>query len=149
HEMRTPLSSIIGFSNLILSRKPEQQKQLDFVSYINAEARRLANLVNDFLDIQRIESGREVLRYADIRLADLIRDVVDKQPIETSPHVIRLELDNVPPVYGDASRIRQVILNLLSNATKYSPNGGEIVISLREEQGEAVFSIRDQGLGIP
>jgi PAS domain S-box-containing protein len=149
HEMRTPLSSIIGFSNLILSRKPEPQKQLDFVSYINAEARRLSNLVNDFLDIQRIESGREILRYADVDLAELVRDVVDKQQLEGGIHAIRLALDEVPPVYVDASRIRQVILNLLSNATKYSPNGGEIVLSLREEQGEAIFSIRDQGLGIP
>lgn len=149
HEMRTPLSSIIGFSNLILSRKPEQQKQLDFVSYINAEARRLSNLVNDFLDIQRIESGREILRYADVNLANLIRDVVDKQQVEGGDHTIRLSLDEVPPVYVDASRIRQVILNLLSNATKYSPNGGEIVLSLREGEGDAIFSIHDHGLGIP
>ncbi|MCC7449219.1 MAG: GAF domain-containing protein [Anaerolineae bacterium] len=150
HEMRTPLSSIIGFSNLILSRKPEQAKVLDYVTAINVEARRLADLVNDFLDLQRIEAGREVFRYTELDLGGLIRDVVNKQVLgENSPHRLRLDLKPVPRVYADSNRIRQVLINLLTNAIKYSPGGGEIVLSLEQRPDAVVFSIRDQGLGIP
>ncbi len=147
HEMRTPLSSIIGFSNLILSRKPDQVKLVEYVSAINAEARRLADLINDFLDLQRIESGREVFHpfYSD--LAAVIRDVINKLEIEER-FGIRLDLQPVPPLYIDGNRIRQVLLNLLSNAFKYSPDGGEITISLRQEDDDVIFSIRDQGVGI-
>ncbi len=150
HEMRTPLSSIIGFSNLILSRKPEQAKVLDYVSAINVEARRLADLVNDFLDLQRIEAGREVFRFTELDLADLIRDVVSRQVLgDNSLHNLRLDLDPVPRVYADPNRIRQVLINLLNNAIKYSPGGGEIVLSLRQNGDAVVFTIQDQGLGIP
>ncbi len=147
HEMRTPLSSIIGFSNLILSRKPEQDKLLEYASAINVEARRLADLINDFLDLQRIESGREVFHPTYGDLAALIRDVVSKLQIDER-FSIRLDLNPVPRVSFDGNRVRQVLLNLLSNAFKYSPDGGQIVLSLRQEGNEVVFSIRDQGVGI-
>jgi len=150
HEMRTPLSSIIGFSNLVLSRKPDQVKVLDYVTAINVEARRLADLVNDFLDLQRIEAGREVFRFTELDLGNLIRDVVSKQVLgDNSPHRLTLDIKPVPPVYADPNRIRQVVINLLSNAIKYSPNGGEIVLTLDQRAEAVVFSIRDQGLGIP
>ncbi len=149
HEMRTPLSSIVGFSNLILNRKPQPEKTLEYASFINAEARRLATLINDFLDLQRIEAGREVFRFQDTDLADLIRDVAGKQQLgENSAHKIRLDLEPMPQVHVDADRIRQVVLNLLSNALKYS-SGGEIVISLRTSDGSVICSVRDRGLGIP
>jgi PAS domain S-box-containing protein len=147
HEMRTPLSSIIGFSNLILSRKPDQPKLIDYVSAINAEARRLADLINDFLDLQRIESGREVFHPAHVDLSELTRDTINKLQVGEG-FTIRLDLTSVPWLYIDPNRTRQVLLNLLSNAFKYSPNGGEILVSLRQEGDEVIFSIRDQGLGI-
>jgi PAS domain S-box-containing protein len=150
HEMRTPLSSIIGFSNLILSRKPEQEKLMEYVTFVNIEARRLASLINDFLDLQRIEAGREVFRFADLDMAALLRDIVNKQELgETSGHTLRLDLNSVPHIYADSDRIRQVIVNLLSNAIKYSSAGGEIVLSLRATDSEVIFSIRDNGIGIP
>ncbi len=149
HEMRTPLSSIIGFSNLILSRKPETEKVIEYTSAINAEARRLADLINDFLDLQRIESGREVFHYTQVDLAELARDIVRKLQLnDNDSHSIRLELADVPKVYADGNRMRQVMLNLLSNALKYSPNGGEVIIALKRKAGEEIFSIRDDGLGI-
>ncbi len=150
HEMRTPLSSIIGFSNLLLSRRPTPEKYHEYLSAINAEARRLADLVDDFLDLQRLESGREVLRYAPLNLPDLIRDIAEKQVIsgDDSRH-IQLDLEPTPPVYADPHRIRQVILNLVSNAVKFSPPDGDIQLSLGQQGSEVVFSIRDKGLGIP
>lgn len=148
HEMRTPLSSIIGFSNLILSRKPPPDKLAQYAHTINAEAKRLANLINDFLDLQRIESGREVFRFAEVDLAILLQDAVASQnPGENSPHTIRLDIEPVPKVYIDADRIRQVALNLLSNAFKYS-SGGEISVALRREDNQVLVAIRDLGIGI-
>jgi len=149
HEMRTPLSSIIGFSNLILGRNLDPEKLTQYATFINTEARRLATLINDFLDLQRIESGRAVFRYAPVDLAALIRDIVGKQQLdENSPHSIALDLSSTPPVFADEERVRQVILNLLSNALKYS-SGGEIKLALRADKSQVVFSIRDNGLGIP
>jgi PAS domain S-box-containing protein len=150
HEMRTPLSSIIGFSNLILSRNPEPGKTVEYVNVINDEARRLANLVNDFLDLQRIEAGREVFHFAELDLKDLIQDVVSRQQWDGDDlHTIELALPSVPRVYADGNRIRQVILNLLSNAIKYSPNGGQIRIKVTQVENEVHVSVGDQGFGIP
>jgi PAS domain S-box-containing protein len=149
HEMRTPLSSIIGFSNLIISRKPEITKTLEFAGAINSEARRLAELINDFLDLQRIESGREVFHYAGVDVNDLIVDVVRKQQIsEDDSHAIEMALEPTPIIYADGNRLRQVILNLLSNAIKYSPNGGRIRMTLKQQKDMITFSISDEGLGI-
>ncbi len=150
HEMRTPLSSIIGFSNLILNRGPEPEKILEYVNVINDEARRLANLVNDFLDLQRIEAGREVFHFAELDVADVIRDVVaHQQAAGDGLHNIRLDLPSLPRVYADANRIRQVMLNLLSNASKYAPKGGEILVTAKQIDNEIYISVRDQGFGIP
>jgi signal transduction histidine kinase/integral membrane sensor domain MASE1 len=149
HEMRTPLSSIVGFSNLILNRKPPPDKTLEYTGMINAEARRLATLINDFLDLQRIEAGRENFQFSQVNLVGLVEDVVGKQALgESNPRTIRLNLEATPPVYADADRIRQVLLNLLSNALKYS-SGGEIMITLRASAGSVICSVQDRGLGLP
>lgn len=149
HEMRTPLNSIIGFSDLILRRDVTEAKNREFAAAINHEARRLADLVNNFLDLQKLEAGHHNFHFSLIDLAELARDVVSKQHIDDRQHTIRMEFDPVPPVYADGERIRQVIVNLLSNAIKYSPDGGEIVLSLRQDGREVRFSVRDRGLGIP
>ncbi|MCC7449855.1 MAG: PAS domain S-box protein [Anaerolineae bacterium] len=150
HEMRTPLSSIVGFSNLILARELDQAKLHEYVTTINKEGRRLNKLVNDFLDLQRIEAGREVFRFAPCDLASLLQEVVNQYSTpDQSHHTFRLEVARVAPVWADEDRIRQVVLNLLSNAIKYSPDGGEIVLALCQRDNEVTFTIRDEGLGIP
>jgi PAS domain S-box-containing protein len=150
HEMRTPLSSIQGFAHLALTRRPAREKLVDYLRVIHSESRRLAGLVDDFLDLQRLEAGAESFHFLDLDLADLICTIASEQPIgEDSSHRIRLDLSPVPKVRGDGQRLRQVIVNLLSNAIKFSPQGGEITVSLRREGQEVICSIRDQGLGIP
>jgi signal transduction histidine kinase/DNA-binding response OmpR family regulator len=150
HEMRTPLSSIIGFSNLILSRNPPREKLNSYVSAINVEARRLAGLVNDFLDLQRIESGREVFHFSETDLVPLVNNVIATQELEEDVrHKIRSDVIPSALIYGDPNRIQQVIYNLLTNAIKYSPGGGEIVLSMSQTESEVIISIRDKGVGIP
>jgi len=150
HEMRTPLSSIVGFSNLILAREVEQPKLHEYVTTINKEGRRLNKLVNDFLDLQRIEAGREVFHFDPFDMAVLLEELVNQyQAHDQTLHTFHLSVMPVAPAWADGERIRQVILNLLSNAVKYSPQGGEIVLSLCQQNNEIIFTIRDSGLGIP
>jgi protein-histidine pros-kinase len=150
HEMRTPLSSIIGFSNLVLTRNPPADKQREYMAYIQAEAQRLAGLVDDFLDLQRLETGTMVLRRTHLDLAALLQHVVTKEYLsQNTTHRIHLELAQTPAVWADKDRIQQVVLNLLSNAVKFSPEDGDIGLSLRQDGDEVICSIRDQGMGIP
>jgi len=149
HEMRTPLSSIVGFSTLILQRNPDGDKLREFATLINSEGRRLARLVNDFLDLQRIEAGRDTFRLASTDLAALVRDVAAHYDLGDKPkHTIQVNVDSTAPIQADSDRIRQVILNLLSNAVKFSPDGGTIQLELRQQDSEVVCAIRDQGMGI-
>ncbi|MCC7451463.1 MAG: response regulator [Anaerolineae bacterium] len=149
HEMRTPLSSIIGFSNLILQRAVTENKNREFATAINHEARRLMDLVNNFLDLQKLEAGHHNFHFGLVDLAELAQDVVGKQHLDNGRHTIRMAFDEVPPVYADGERIRQVMVNLLSNAIKYSPDGGEIVLSLQHDGRQVCFSVQDHGVGIP
>lgn len=149
HEMRTPLSSIVGFSNLILQRNPDGDKLREYATLINQEGRRLTRLVNDFLDLQRIEAGREIFRLAPIDLAELVRDVSAHYDLSDKPrHTIQVNIDSTAPVQADQERIRQVIVNMLSNAIKYSPDGGTIQLELCQQGREVICAIRDQGIGI-
>lgn len=150
HEMRTPLSSIVGFSNLLLQRPLPEDKRREFTRVINAEGRRLTMLVDNFLDLQRIIAGRQVFRFAPLDFAALIPDVLSTYPLgEDSKHQIETDLSPIPSIYADSDHMRRVILNLLSNAIKYSPQGGIIRLSLRHNDQEVAFSITDPGIGIP
>lgn len=150
HEMRTPLSSIIGFSNLLLTRDPDKVKAREYTSLINSEGRRLAQLINDFLDLQQIEKGLKPLRRERLDVKFLVEDTLHTYQLGSDDkHHFQLDFEPVPSINADESRLRQIVLNLLSNAVKYSPDGGEIVFTLRQDGNEIVFSVRDPGLGIP
>lgn len=150
HELRTPLTSLRGFAELLLKRQILPEKQQEFVTVIHKEALRLTSLVNDFLDLQRIKAGRQPYSFTAVAVAPLVADIVATFTKEGDPHVFRLDLPKIlPPVRADAARLRQVLTNLLSNATKFSPHGGEVVIGARSEGGHAVVWVQDHGIGIP
>ncbi len=150
HELRTPLASLLGFSELMLTRTLPEEKRRHFVEVIHAESQRLNTLINDFLDLQRLESGRVRFERAPLDVASLLRDAA--MLFSNHPqHPLRSELpDDLPPVYADHDRLKQVLNNLLSNAIKFSPQGGEIVLAARATgAGSIEFAIQDRGLGIP
>ncbi|MEC2078737.1 ATP-binding protein, partial [Metabacillus fastidiosus] len=128
--------------------KPERQKK--YLTTIYQEAKRLTSLINDFLDVQRMEAEKQAYekKYEDI--IPLIRNVIDIQQVQTSKHQINLisNTENTM-ILGDKHKITQVINNLLSNAMKYSPDGGDIGITVYEEGPVLKVDIRDEGLGIP
>lgn len=150
HELRTPLTSLRGFAELMLKREFPVEKQREFLSIIHSESLRLSNLINDFLDLQRMESGRQQYSFAAVALPALLRDTAAVFGQPNGGHVLRIEAaDSLPPVRADAERLRQVLTNLLSNAVKFSPDGGEILITAHSEGHEVHVAVTDHGLGIP
>jgi signal transduction histidine kinase/CheY-like chemotaxis protein len=149
HELRTPLASVVGFAELLLSRElPEDQRRRFRVS-IAQEGLRLAALVDDLLDLQRLDGGGEPFTFeACAPRALLERSASTAGPDPERPIVIDADPD-LPPVRADADRVQQVLSNLLGNARKYSPKGGTIVMSARALEGSVEISVTDQGLGIP
>ena len=150
HELRTPLASLLGFSELMLTRTLPEEKNRKFLGVIHKESKRLNTLINDFLDLQRVESGRVSYTLEPLDLAGLVREVAMLFSSDAQ-HSLRLDLAEALPLsLGDHDRIKQVLQNLLSNAVKYSPQGGEIVIAARATgDGEVEVSVTDHGLGIP
>jgi signal transduction histidine kinase len=150
HELRTPLASVLGFSSLMLDRELPPEEMRRYLEVIRTEARRLAELLNDLLDIQRIEQGSIELKLDEVDLNDLLAGQVTLYSAQSSDHELRLDAAEEPVfVYGDRDRLAQVIGNLLSNAIKYSPEGGGVEVSASLVGDEAWVWVRDEGLGIP
>ncbi len=150
HELRTPLTSLRGFTELMLTRDFPAEQQHRFLTIMNDEATRLTNLINNFLDLQRIESGQQPYSLANVEIAPLLRDVVALFANSSETHVFHLLApDSLPPVRVDSGQIRQVLTNLLSNATKFSPSGGSITICAQRAGNSVEVRISDDGIGIP
>lgn len=150
HELRTPLTSLRGFAELLLTREFSREKQRHFLEVILNEGTRLTNLINDFLDIQRIESGKQTYHFGAVDLAPLLQNALTVFNPEATHHHLHLEIaDNLPQVYVDADRLHQVLANLLSNAMKFSPKGGRIAIRARQVEDSVVVEVADPGVGIP
>jgi ammonium transporter len=152
HELRTPLNAIIGFTRLV-SRNSNglPAKQVDNLSKILVSAEHLLSLIDDILDLSRVEAGRVPVDLAEARVADVLREVADSlEPLIDRPRV-RLVIDvapGMPGVVTDRDKLRQIVLNLLSNAIKYTDDG---TITLRAAAAEGRFRVEvaDTGVGIP
>jgi signal transduction histidine kinase len=150
HELRTPLASVLGFSALMLDRELPPEEMRRYLEVIRAEARRLAELLNDLLDLQRIEQGSLELRLDAVDLNDLLGAQITLYSAQSDSHALVLDPADEPlVVYGDRDRLAQVIGNLLSNAIKYSPDGGDVTVTASLIGDEAWIWVRDEGLGIP
>jgi len=155
HELRTPLTSIKGFIRTLLDDIEgyyDRETQMEFYRIIDTECDRLVRLINDLLNLSRIESGRALdLVLARVDLGQLIGRVVDSQRSYTDRH----EFDIIVPedlkhVNADRDKLDQVLTNLLSNAIKYSPDGGKITVHAREiDDNKISVSVSDHGIGIP
>jgi signal transduction histidine kinase len=150
HEVRTPLASVLGFTSLLLHRDVDPETRRDYLEIIDAQGRRLAALLDDFLNVQRIEEGRLELAEERVDMAALLREQTQLFRAESPRHTLALRVVPEPLlVRGDANRLSQVIGNLLSNAIKYSPEGGVVEVVGEDEDGVVFVSVRDEGVGIP
>jgi signal transduction histidine kinase len=150
HEIRTPLASVVGFTSLLLERDFPPDEQRRYLEIVDQQARRLASLAGDFLDVQLLEGGGLSFDYAPFDLADLSREQARLFFSHASAHTIDLDVPDEPVVVNaDRDRIAQVIGNLLSNAIKYSPAGGHVRLLLEADERDACLSVADEGMGIP
>jgi PAS domain S-box-containing protein len=154
HELRTPLTSIKGYIDLLVDGDAGEltEEQLEYLEVAKKNADRLVLLINDLLDVSRIEQGRLELHPSPLDLTRLISDVAQslRPQIEAKDQHLILEVNELlPVVLGDADRVTQIITNLLSNAYKYTPAGGTIsVLAQSEEKDFVCVDIRDTGIGL-
>ncbi|MDZ7264142.1 MAG: ATP-binding protein [candidate division KSB1 bacterium] len=152
HELRSPLTSIAGFSELLLDTDVTEQQSKEYAEIILKESNRLGDLINKFLDISRIESGKSQMHRTPIHLGQVIENVLQMNMYLAERKGMQLHL-NIPSelslIWADREMLGEVILNLFSNAVKYSPEGKNIYIDVRDEAAEQVISVRDEGYGIP
>jgi PAS domain S-box-containing protein len=150
HELRTPLTSILGFSEILLTRSLDQSRRRRYLQMINEQSTHLSEIVDNLLDVSRLGSGRGLdLNLQLVDIGELMAEVVMSFAEIAAEYDIRLEgLEMLPLVMGDSFRLAQVGRNLLSNALKYSPEGGTINIGGRVKGDYVEISVQDPGIGM-
>jgi signal transduction histidine kinase len=152
HELRTPLNAIIGFSDVLESIASLDEKQKRYVRNIQTSGKVLLEMINDILDLAKIESGRMEVRLSDFRVEQVITAQCDMARPLTERKNIDLETEiepNLPEMFQDQAKVQQILNNLLSNAIKFTPEGGRIVVSARRGGGAyLVMTVADTGVGI-
>ncbi|MBI2873075.1 MAG: GAF domain-containing protein [Chloroflexi bacterium] len=151
HELRTPLTSLYGFSELLLTREVSRARRMEWLERIHKESKRLAGIVDDMLNVSRIQSGRITLREEPVPLLPVAEEVLRSVGSTTEHHRFAIDVpERLPAPIADRDKLSQVLWNLVDNAIKYSPEGGEVVVRAMEEpeQHRLVVSVSDQGMGI-
>jgi signal transduction histidine kinase len=151
HELRTPMAAVIGAARTLQQRwrelSPEHRES--FLELIAGETNRLAELIGDVLDTSRIEAGTFSFRFRDVDLSQLVRDTVATAQLGQDEVQLRADVQTpLPEIRGDLDRLRQVLTNLIDNAIKYSPAGGEVEVRAYPENGRVLVAVRDEGPGI-
>ncbi|MGE7022066.1 ATP-binding protein [Solibacillus cecembensis] len=149
HELRTPLSSVLGFTELLLTKELKPERQTKYIETIHKEAIRLTNLINDFLDLQRMESGKQQYNMQQLSMNELSIEIVNRFSHEKNHHVHLIDKAKYVNVNGDSERLVQVFINIIGNAIKFSPTGGDVTITLENVNDMLQVSVKDQGIGIP
>ena len=153
HELRTPLNAVIGFSEVLLQRMfgALNDKQDEYLKDIYASGQHLLSLINDILDLSKIEAGRMELVPAPFHLPTALENAVTLVRERAGRHGIALHMDLDPrlgELVGDERKVKQVLLNLLSNAVKFTPEGGRISLKARRTDGAVEIAVTDTGIGI-
>ena len=153
HELRTPLNAVIGFSEVLLDRLfgDVNAKQEEYLQDILSSGRHLLSLINDVLDVSRVEAGRMELEIGSVALKGVLEEALTLVREQASRRAQTLTLDvdpDLPDVPGDERRIKQVVTNLVTNAVKFTPHGGRIAVSARMVDDEAHVCVSDTGIGV-
>ena len=150
HELRTPLSGILGYSSLLLKRDFDEEATRRYLDVINAQGLRLSSLIEEFLDVERVESGRIELKQQEFDLGAMLEDEARVVRADAPKHTLVVSVGDRPlTVVGDSNRLAQVYANLLTNAVKYSPEGGLVEVEGAVANGRVRVQVRDEGVGIP
>lgn len=154
HQLRTPLTSVRGYISMLLDgdfgHLTASQRKVLTEAYASSE--RMTFLISDFLDVSRLQTGKFELRQAPVYLGDLLTSEIDQLQVTAHMRKVNLKYDepaNLPVINADYSKLRQVIMNMIDNAIFYSPEGKTVTVSLYKQQNYLVFSVKDDGIGVP
>lgn len=150
HELRTPLNAILGWVSMLRHAKFDPARVAGILEIVERNARAQAQLIADVLDISRMISGRVKLTVAPVSLARIVSEAIDSiRPTTEAKHItLHFEMDANPTIVADADRLQQVIWNVLSNAAKFSSDGGRIEVTVTADDAGACLTVSDQGVGI-
>jgi signal transduction histidine kinase/ActR/RegA family two-component response regulator len=154
HELRTPLNAVLGFSEVLLERMFGEinEKQEDYLRDIHGSGKHLLELLNEILDLSKVEAGRMELEFTEVDVAAVLEYAASMLRERAAAHQVELRVevgDEVGRAEVDELRFKQVVLNLLSNAVKFTPDGGTVVMRAREVGDELQVTVEDNGVGIP
>jgi two-component system CheB/CheR fusion protein len=162
HELKTPITAMSGFLQVALRRirrlsegesaaavAEGLRSTTEQLEVVYRQTGKLARLVDELLDVSRIQTGRIEFRYGDVDLGELANEVAARMQLTTTAHQISVRRDSQSVVTADRDHLEQVLNNLVANAIKYSPGGGAITIDVRPDDGGVRLSVTDQGIGIP
>ena len=152
HELRTPMNSIIGFSEILVDRLGDQieQKHLGFLRHIHVSGQHLLSIINDILDLSKIEAGKMEIYPEFFSIAPVIESVcqVTRGMVKAAPRFVVEVAPDLPQIETDLAKFKQVLFNLLSNAIKFSPQDASVTIRAQFVDGAITISVRDEGIGI-
>lgn len=150
HELKTPITSMKLYMDSLQARVKSKDEKLEkILARLQYQTDNLQQLVSDLLDVSRIQTGKLTFHKEEFSLNELIKETIQGLQEAASTHTISFIAKDMVNVYADRFRIYQVLTNLLTNAIKYSPDGGAIKIYLKREKGKAIISVQDNGIGIP
>jgi len=152
HELRTPLTTVKSYAETLLENAEENSMEANFLKVIDTEADRMTRLVKDLLTLSLFDYDKKYLNKASFDIGQLLEDIVSKLKMEAQrrKHEVTLEIDSdIPPFYGDRDRLEQVFTNIVTNAMKYTPDGGKIDVSCKVHLTDAIVTVKDNGIGIP
>ena len=151
HELRTPLNSILGFSEVLLSSNPLTEKQQRWIGNIKSSGEKLLNLINDILDLAKIEAGKMQVRLEEFSIQDICEGILNMfRPLAEKKNVdMRSQVDaGIPLVRQDITKLQQILQNLVSNAIKFTPEGGRLVLKASADTQFVTLTVTDTGVGI-
>jgi len=154
HELRTPLNAVLGFSEILLERMfgDINERQEEYLRDIHGSGRHLLELLNEILDLSKVEAGRMELEYSSFELRSLLEDAASMLRERAAAHTIELSVevdDDVGRVYADELRLKQVVLNLITNAVKFTDDGGSVSVRACRSTSDIDITVTDTGVGVP
>lgn len=150
HEMRTPLAAMLGFLEYVIENQVKEAELNEYHQIMYKEGERLNEMVTNFLDMQRLKAKISEYVFIPVEIRPLVEGAVAIFDGPFTKHVIVVDLpENIPPLHGEGALLHQALVNLISNAIKYSPEGSEVVIQARLEDDRAILSVQDHGVGVP
>lgn len=150
HELKTPVTSIKAFTQILIaqSKKSNEIKNLPYFTRMDKQLDRLSDLVNDLLDVSKIQSGKLAIREEVFAIAELVHQTVTDMKTLHSTHTLSITGSTSKTVCADKDRIQQVLTNLLENAIKYSPTAKKVLVTMKDREAEVIISVTDYGIGI-